>query len=221
MAKTSRTGSPVAVFGTASPGASPRVDIRGNVLVTAAAQEPVSAQEVQDLLGLPDDMDTAILVDITETAREEVERFAGIACLPQEWRVSLDLWPWDRQWLTLPVWPLRSISSASVYGLDGTATAIAVGTFDVDTTSQPGRIRVRSGANMPTTARDFDAFHIVYSAGYESGILVPLWLRRAVKVTACHMYTHRGDGCDAAEALKGSGAMASILRHIPAHRGWR
>lgn len=204
---------------------------RGSVLVTAPTSEPVTAAELRahlrtDAVDFPDA--GAYITD----ARQEIENQTGIAFITQSWRLALDRWPaggeawWDGvremsitelyrsntlQSVTLPRWPLVSITSITTYDEDSNSTVITTANvFDVDTYRMPGRITLKRGQTWPVALRANNAIEIVYVAGYSACSTVPAPLKRAVKQFASFLYSHRGDDCDPADAYQQSGA-ASIM----------
>ena len=207
---------------------------RGNVLTSAPAVEPVTAAELRTFLretatGLPDTEAN----DFIAQARQEIEDFSGLALITQTWLMSIDRWPtqnepwWDgvrdgamndlhgaryASDVRLPRYPLQSIASVTVYDEASTPAAVTVATtFDVDTSQHPGRITLQSGATWPVALRANNAIQISYIAGYgDAASDVPAPLIRAVKQLAASFYSKRGDGCDAEQAMRESGAMGVL-----------
>lgn len=207
----------------------PLYQFRGSVPVSAPAAEPVTAAELRthlraDATELPDAEANALITD----ARTEIETMTGLAFITQSWRLSLDRWPagGETWWegvretsitelyasgkplsLTLPRWPLQSITSVTVYDeASNAATVTVAATFDVDTYQTPGRMSLKRGATWPVALRANDAIQIVYVAGYANAAAVPAPMKRAVKQLAAFLYSHRGDDCDPIEAYSASGA---------------
>lgn len=211
---------------------------KGSELVTAPAAEPVTVDELKEHLRIPagDTSEDGVLGDMIAEAREEIEQAAGMALITQTWRLAIDQWPsghqswWDgvRQGhmnqihgpesashLTLPRYPLLSVSSVKTYDDDDAETVVVIAdVFNVDTISRPGRMTLKGGATWPSAMRSSNAILIEYTAGYGPDATdVPAPLRRAVKVMASYLYSHRGDGCDPIEAMKQSGAAAVVNRY--------
>ena len=197
---------------------------RGHVLETPPASEPVTAAELRGLLrettdGLPDTEADSLIA----TAREYIEEVTGLAMIDQTWRLSLDAWPNGREpwWdgvrdghinilrgrdgqVTLPRYPLQSVTSVTVYNEAGAASFVDVAAvFDVDTYQRPGRMVLKAGAVWPVALRDSNAVQILYVAGFTA---IPNSLKRAVLQMAASLYTHRGDGCSMVDAYTESGA---------------
>jgi len=215
----------------------PSIDIyamRGSVLVTAPAAEPVTVAEVKAALVIPGTADDSLIGDLITEAREEIENLLGLAMISQSWRLSLDSWPrkgepwWDgvREGaiselqgafsdVRLPVYPLQSITTVKTYDDADNETSVTVAdVFHVDTYQRPGRLTLKSGSAWPAALRSQNAIQVVYVAGYgDDATDVPSPLRRAVRQMAAYMYEHRGDGCSTEEALKASGAAAAVDRY--------
>lgn len=210
----------------------PLTQYRGHVLVTPPAIEPVTGDELRAQLsetvdGLPYAQADALIAE----ARELIEEMTGLALITQTWKVALDHWPSGRQqwWdgvrhgaisdldipnsmraVTLPRYPLASVSSVTVYNEASVSASVVVAdTFDVDTYRKPGRMVLRSGATWPIALRGSNAIEIEYVAGFgATASTVPATLRRAVKQVAAYLYAHYGDDCMPEDAL---GAARGLL----------
>lgn len=209
---------------------------RGHVLTVAPASEPVTPQEL--LLHLRTDATefpnaAAFITD----ARQEIENRSGLAFITQTWKLALDRWPtggeawWDgvregsiaelygnaQRSISLPRWPLASITSVTTYDEDSNSTSVTVANvFDVDTYRYPGRISLKRGQTWPIALRASNAIEIVYVAGFTSAASVPSPMKRAIKQLAAYLYSHRGDECDPAEAYVKSGAESLLAQYKPA-----
>lgn len=206
---------------------------RANRLVTAPAEEPVTAAElrahlIEDSTNLPDAEANALITE----ARQWIEDMTGLAFVTQTWRMNMDRWPGRREpwWdglrdgaigmlyeedveLSIPVprYPLQSVSDVDVYDEASNVVAVTVASvFDVDTFSMPGRISLKYGATWPVAMRANNAIEITYVAGYGDAADVPAAMKRAIKMLAAKMYSERGDGCSVDNAYVSSGARAII-----------
>lgn len=211
---------------------------RGSVLVTPPSIEPITASELQKHLRANESILPADdAYELIAEARQEMEDRTGMAFINQTWRLSLDDWPnSQQQWwdgsvqssiselygprgligtISLPRYPVGSITSMTVYDEDSNATSVTVGdVFDVDTYQRPARIRLKSGQTWPVALRPTNAIEILYVAGYgPNAASVPYAIKRAIKLLAAYMFAHRGDGCDANEAYQMSGAADIASRY--------
>lgn len=205
---------------------------RGSRITTNPESEPVSLMEMKRYLRIDDNSDDIVLSDQIIEARRFIEDQIGLAFISQSWRLALDQWPaggeawWDGvremsitelyrsnvlQSVTLPRWPLVSITSVTTYDEDSNATAITVANvFDIDTYRTPGRITLKRSQTWPVALRANNAIEIVYVAGYANAAAVPMTMKRAVRQLAAFMYNHRGDDCDASQAFADSGAASLV-----------
>ena len=205
---------------------------RGSRITTNPESEPVSLMEMKRYLRIDDNSDDIVLSDQIMEARRFIEDQIGLAFISQSWRMALDRWPaggeawWDGvremsitelyrsnvlQSVTLPRWPLVSITSVTTYDEDSNATAITVANvFDVDVYRTPGRITLKRGQTWPVALRANNAIEIVYVAGYANAAAIPMTMKRAVRQLAAFMYNHRGDDCDASQAFSDSGAASLV-----------
>jgi hypothetical protein len=209
---------------------------RGHVLIAGPQAEPVTAAELRTHLGMgqfdSDVLPSSEADEFITDARGILEEATGLALLNQTWRLSLDMWPdgrdawWDgvRQGsiaelnggagrrLTLPRYPLSSVTSCKVFDEAGNEAVVTIGsTFDVDTYSKPGRLALKRGAVWPVALRAVNAIEIDYVAGYGDTVAqIPGPLKRAVRHLAAYLFEHRGDACAADDMLAKSGAAAII-----------
>jgi hypothetical protein len=214
---------------------SPRLhQYRGHVQTVAPATEPVTLSEVKAQLVIDGTADDALLTSFIAEARQEIEEVTGLALITQEWRLSLDHWPngrepwWDgvRQiaiselatggvpaWVQLPRYPLQSVDDVTVFDEPGNPASVTVANvFDVDTYQKPGRMALRRGQTWPVALRTVNAIQIDYTAGYGNAAAVPGPIKRAIRNMVAHMYSHRGDGCNAGDAYYESGASGIVGR---------
>ena len=84
------------------------------------------------------------------------------------------------------------------YADDNTATTFSADNYYVDTTSEQGRVVLRSGKSWPTVSelRDANAYEIQYKAGYgsnngDTAANVPRNITNAIKMLALHLYENR------------------------------
>jgi len=69
---------------------------RGLTLTTAPAQEPVSVESVNLMLGLSSADDNALVSSLVLAARQACERYTGRSLITQTWTMYLDRLPGDR-----------------------------------------------------------------------------------------------------------------------------
>ena len=205
---------------------------RGNVRTVAPTTTPITVDDVVEHLKLTDTDEGSLIQLYIDSVVESFERTLNIALMTQTWRLTLDRFPmqntpwWDgvveahisviqntsrSAQILLPVFPLLSVDSMTVEGDPVVVSDI----WTVDTQQRKGRLVLKRGATLPTiNDRDANAIEIIYTAGFGATVAsVPADLRHALLMCTAYMYEHRGDGCSAVDALRDSGAMATLNRY--------
>lgn len=162
-----------------------------SILLSAPAVEPVSLAEAKAYLRVEHDDDDGVIAALVAGARVHVEAQTRRALIAQTWRLVRDAWPADGRIAVLPV-PLRELSAARVYRLDGSAQSIDVEAFVADAASAPAVLSFGPGA-LPAPGRAAAGIEIDIDVGYgEAGSDVPEPLRQATRVLVAHWYENRG-----------------------------
>lgn len=161
-------------------------------LVTGPAHEPVSLDEAKLHLRIDSSDENTIISALITAAREYIEHACRRALITQTWRLSLDDWPVTGDEIELPRAPLVSVTSVVYTDSDGTATTWAAANYEVDTDSQPGRIKLAYGESWPSaTLKASNPIQITYIAGYGNAVDVPQHLRQAIMLLVGHWYENR------------------------------
>lgn len=211
---------------------------QGHRIVAAPALEPVDLNEAREILRSPPRDEDDFIESCITTARSMFEGITGIACITQEWKLSLDRWPsqtdpwWDGvkemavselhaggsgpEFLDLPRYPLQSVDAITTYDQSDTANSITVNdVFFVDTESFPGRLSLRSGQAWPTALRQRNAVEIEYTAGFGAAASdVPDPIKRAILQTTAFLFDNRGSACSPGAALTASGALQIAAEYV-------
>lgn len=159
------------------------------LLITPPAVEPVSLADAKAHLRLEttteDDYVSALIV----AARLHVETAIRRVLVDQTWRVYLDAWPRDGV-VDLPVGPVRSIASVTVYDADGHPSLLSSVAWRLDAASQPARLALLGTG--PTPGRVLNGIEIDLVAGFgPSGISVPQPLKLAIMTLVARWYENR------------------------------
>ena len=115
--------------------------------------------------------------------------------------------------------PVISVTHIKTYQDDDSATTMAASKYYVDNAREPSRIVLRQGETFPTDLRVANAIEIQYVAGYTSPYQVPEPIRLAILQIIAHMYEHRGDMGNAAEAMMMPSMCKRLLSPYVIHRG--
>lgn len=175
-------------------------------LTSPPATEPVSLAEAKAWLRVEsgndeDDLITALI----EAARVRCEWHCGQAFITQGWTLWLDSLSDGVVHLPLP--PLRSVDSVTLYDADGNASTLDGSAWAMDA---PGG-RLIFTAPHPGL-RALNAAAIIFTAGYGQASDVPASIRSAVLQTISWLYEHRGG--DAAPVPEGALALLAPYRAL-------
>jgi len=108
---------------------------------------------------------------ITQTVVEKFDAF------PEEFRVKYP--------------PLISVTSIGYTDVDGNSQTVSSSVYDVDTTSERGRIALAYSQSWPSTRAVIDAVTLTYVAGYGAASSVPDTIKTAIKLLIGHWYENR------------------------------
>ncbi len=152
--------------------------------------EPLTTAECKAHLRVAHSSDDDFVAGLIRAAREEVERFTGIAMIDQDWRLTLDSWPLGDH-VTIARHPVKQILSVTVYGSEGEASLIDPASYQLDPLSRPARLHFE---NRPAPAIAMNGIEIDLRAGHgEAGTDVPDLLKRAMMLLVAHWYEFRSE----------------------------
>lgn len=162
-------------------------------LVSPPETEPVSLAEAKAHARIDDDSDDALIATLIAAARQWAEGATGRAFITQTWQLSLDA-PRSRA-IFLPRPPLQRVLSLAFFDDADTPHAWPAESAFVDTSREPGRLVLRSGAAWPSPLRATNGFKITYVAGYgDDAASVPQPIRLAILELVTAWHQNRGDG---------------------------
>lgn len=159
-------------------------------LVTAAAEAPVTLDEVKRSARIDTDDEDAILDGYLAAAVRSVEEMTGRALMPQTWAYSVSE-PSGRHKLELPWTPVASVVSISYFDENDTAQSDTVSNYYLYKDDDKAFLEPKDGFDWPNTIDRDDAITIRFVAGYGSAGLVPEELKHAVILLATHWFEHR------------------------------
>jgi uncharacterized phiE125 gp8 family phage protein len=175
-------------------------------LTSPPAAEPVSLAEAKAWLRVEssndeDDLITALIA----AARVRCEWHVGQAFVTQSWTLWLD--SLGDGTIMLPLPPLQSVDSVTLYDDAGVATVLDTSAWAMDA---PGGRLVFAGPHPGLRA--VNAAAVAFTAGYGDASAVPAPIKNAVLQTVSWLYEHRGG--DAAPVP--DGALALLAPYRPA-----
>ena len=141
-------------------------------LLIPPAVEPVSLEHLKNHLRVQHDAEDGLIRATAMAAREQFERLANRAICSQTWELSLDDWCAD---IRLPRPPLQRVLSVSYRDANGATQTLPTTQYEVDTTSEPGRIVPAYGVTWPTVYAAPNVVTIRYVAGFATPVtLIPI-----------------------------------------------
>lgn len=195
-------------------------------LVSAPAIEPIDLTQAKDHMRVDINYDDGLIRAMVEAARVYVEQtILNRALITQTWDLYLDQWPAGGI-IHVPRPPLQSITYVKYYDDDGTENTFASSSYQVDTTSEPGRIALNVGESWPgNTLRSVNGILVRFVAGYgAAATAVPGPIRQSILLLAGDLYENRensvvGSGISV-NAVPTSAQMLLSSYRIP-YWGWR
>ena len=164
------------------------------ILITAPTVEPVSLAEAKAHLRIDIDDDDTLIGGLITAARSHLEGIARpkLAMITQTWDYIADSFPQGDTFEMRP-YPLQSITSIKYTNSAGVEATFSSANYQVDASSQPGRLRLKTAASWPAvTLREMNGLAIRFVAGYgAAGSAVPIQLRQAVLLLVGHWYENR------------------------------
>ncbi len=159
-----------------------------SILLSGPALEPVALAAAKNFLRVEHAADDDLIALLIVGARAHVETQTRRALITQSWRLVRDRWPASRL-AVLPV-PLQALTAARVYRADGSAQAIDLAAFTLDTASAPAQLAF---AGLPAPERSVGGIELDIVAGYgDAPEDVPEPLRQAIRLLTAHWYENRG-----------------------------
>lgn len=160
-----------------------------HALITPPSAEPISLAELKAHLRVDGDDEDALLAGLIRTAREHLERTAGLALISQDWRLYLDHWP-ETGVVEIGRGPVLSVGAVRAFDELGEESEISLAGHLLDGVRRPARLWLRE---RPAARQAINGVEIDFTAGFgEAGQDVPDVLKRAMLVHAAHMYEFRG-----------------------------
>ena len=165
----------------------------GRTLVSAPAVEPVTLANV--LVHLREDngaQDDLISNSMIPAARRYVEARTWRALVTQTWDFTWRRFPTCRE-IAVPMPPLQSVTSVSYYDTDNASQTLSSSKYFVDTSEQPGIIRLIETETWPETYYGRPAAVTVRAiVGFgDAGTDVPENYLQAMYLLIGHWYENR------------------------------
>jgi len=134
-------------------------------VTTKPTTEPVTLDEVKLNSRIEIDADDDLLTSLIQTSREFCEQYQNKAYATQTITAKMDSFCSSE--IELPCPPLVSVTSIKYYDISGVEQTVSTTVYDIDTTSEPGKIFLKYNQTWPSDCRGHhNDVTIVYIAGY-------------------------------------------------------
>lgn len=169
-----------------------------SITVTATtASTPVALAELKSHLLIEHDLDDTLLAGLLDAAAAHAARECGLFLVPTTVEIGFRELCGDR--IELPVWPLRSLTSAHYLDADGVTQPLTG--YQSWLTHRPPLISPSYGLSWPTTRRGaLRAAWVTCAVGPATAAQAPDPAKQAVKLIAAYGYGFKGDSRDMNEA---------------------
>lgn len=129
--------------------------------------EPISISEAKDHLRIDGTDNDSYIYGLILAAREWVEGYLGRSLIEQTWQLTIDgSFPPEFK-LRYP--PLISVTSLQYVDTDQVTQTYSSDNYDVDTSSEPGRITLDyDESSWPTVLSNVNDVTVTYKAGYQN-----------------------------------------------------
>lgn len=120
-------------------------------LIAPPAAYVLSAYELKQHARIDFDDEDLLVSGYLQQAHEWLEEVSGRAIVTQTWEYSLDCFPGPYETIEIPKPPLQQVLSLQYVDDQGTTQTLATSKYQVDTSSEPGRIKPAYGECWPWT----------------------------------------------------------------------
>ncbi len=161
------------------------------VLLSGPAVEPITLAEAKAHLRVDISAEDTLIQSLIMASRLHIEAALDLALVTQSWRYRRDAWPKARG-LDMPLRPIQSLTSATVFAHDDSIHAIDTDSFILDGTANPARLVWRGAGTPPTPGRAANGIEIDFIAGFgDAASDVPQPIRQALLLLVAHWYENR------------------------------
>jgi uncharacterized phiE125 gp8 family phage protein len=166
------------------------------ICITPPTLEPLSLAEAKAWLKVDSTADDLLISALITAARVHVEKATRLFLLTQNWNVVADNWPCQRQWrgriVDLPLSPVQSVASITLYDDYDVPTIINPATYRLDKSQANPRLIFSSVPPAPQRVAQGIEIALVNGFG-DAAASVPEPLRQAMRLLVAYFYLNRGD----------------------------
>jgi len=162
----------------------------GLALYTAATENPITTPDLKAHSHIDTSDDDAQVAAYIAAATQDTESFLWRQLCTATWVLTLDRFPWS-DYIDLPRPPLQSVTHVKYYDLSNTQQTLSTGDYEVDTSTEPGRIYIDRSTGWPSVYDRRNAVEIRFVAGYGAASTVPEMIKQSIRMKAAHWYENR------------------------------
>lgn len=180
-------------------------------VITKPILEPVTTRDCRRQAYIDNDIDEEYLSLLITVAREQLEFYTSMSFIETEWRVWFheDTIPYsnfkfrernpyyyfDEYYLTLPRFPLQSVTSIKSYNRSDEETTVTDSQFYIQETksitARRGRVVFDDLKNIFVNLRRLNSLEIIYKAGFQNLSDVPSQIKLAIMQQVAYLYENR------------------------------
>ena len=167
-------------------------------VTTEPGVEPLTATEAREACGyLDSDRDDELML-LVRAAVNVIESWEWRALITQTITLTIDKFPGTIDPLYVPRPRLQTVATLKYYDTDGVQQTWDAANYQVDATTEPGRVRPAYGVVWPSTRLYFSsAVEMVYTAGYgDDPEDVPDNTRLLLRFLVNEFFTHPSTAAD-------------------------
>lgn len=163
------------------------------VLVTPAAQLPVTLDEFKDHLKIDGTNEDDILTAYLTASTEVVQELQWRQLVNATYELRIDSFGFSNSRITLPKAPLQSIESIKYVDPNGDVQTLAADQYDVTVVSSNdyGSVAPSFSNSWPSIRSEKHAVRINFVGGYGTKTDVPDTTKAAIKILGAHLYETR------------------------------
>ena len=169
-------------------------------VTTAPTFEPVTLAEAKEAMNLSHGRHDSLITGLIVAARRFVETTLRQTLPTTTYTLYLDRWPSKRRYgestashgsILLPMPPAVSVTTVKYIDTDGNTATVSSSDYQVDTDSEPGRVKPAFDKTWPTTRGQFNAVTVQFVGGYATTAKVPDGIKTAIKMAVAHWHENR------------------------------
>lgn len=176
----------------------------GLSLVTAPAVLPITVEEAKLHLRVAHNDDDIFIYSLISAATDYAQEVTKRQIITATYDLKLDGFPAGSEYcmdpegwgyigteIVVPKPPLASVTSITYVDTAGATQTCGTGIYTVDTSEEPGRIRLAYNQTWPSTREQRGCVTVRYVCGYGGPGSVPDALKAAIKLYVSHLYEYR------------------------------